>query len=79
MINVGGWVGKRKRYEEYWTLRNTTPLFYISSPEDRIITRDLGTSKDRWLDFEHHCAAQRLAFENTYYGGDAYPYVLPGW
>lgn len=77
MINVTNWENKRKRYEQLWTRQNTTPLLYVTAPEDTIITHDIGQSKSRWFDYEYHCKDARNSFENTYFGGDAYPYILP--
>lgn len=77
MINVNDWDRRRQRYEEYWTRRNSTPILYLTSPSDKIITRDIGKTTDRWNDCAHHCRESRLHFENTYYAADSYPYVLP--
>lgn len=77
MINVYDWDKKRARYEDYWNLQNKTPILYVTAPEDNIIKRDIGVSKDRWLDFEYHCKSSRNHFESTYFGADAYPYFLP--
>lgn len=77
MINVFDWEERKRRYEEYWNLRNKTPILYVTSPADTIIENDPGTCRDVWNDCEYHCRSARGYFANTYYGGDAYPYYLP--
>lgn len=77
MIHVENWEERKKRYEEYWSLKNRTPILYVTSPSEKRTEADPGPCRNRWRDCEYHCRAARADFLNTYYGGDAYPYYLP--
>lgn len=77
MINVSNWQERKKRYEEYWTKTNNTPILHVTAPSDKTTEFDPGVCKDRWTDVEFHCRESRGYFKNTYYGGDSYPYYLP--
>lgn len=77
MIHIKDWDRRRERYEQFWTMKNKTPILYVTAPAEVEVQRDIGQCRDPWLDCEFHCKQARLSFENTYYGGDSYPYYLP--
>ncbi|MDI6619175.1 MAG: hypothetical protein QME45_10970 [Clostridiales bacterium] len=80
MINVSDWKHRKERYEQYWNLENKTPILYITSPKENAnYDKSLYNvpSDTYWFDPSWKIKAIRDDFNNTYFGGDSFPYVSP--
>lgn len=78
MINVNNWDERKQRYEEYWTLKNKTPILFVTAPKNGgNYDYEKPTPETYWFDPSWNIGANRHGYENTYYGGDSYPYVSP--
>jgi len=81
MLYKEDWDKTKKKYEEYWNRENhDRPLISILSPKQNIKKADFKMPenlKDRWMDTEYVIKKGRLNFENTFFGGEAYPILWP--
>ena len=78
MINVENWEERKQRYEEYWTLKNRTPILFLTAPkEGGSYDYEKPDSKTFWFDPAWNIGANRHGYRNTYFGADSYPYVSP--
>lgn len=78
MINVSNWDEIRAHYEDYWNLRNKTPVVYLAAPrEGGSYDYEEPTSEQFWFDPKWNAGANRHSYENTFYALDGYPYVSP--
>lgn len=79
MINVPNWEQKKERYEQYWNLKNTTPILYITANKDDakpVVLPDI-PEEEKQFNPQYDAMVARAYFEQTYFGGDAYPHVAP--
>lgn len=79
MISVNNWEERKAHYEEYWNMKNKTPVIYLASQVDDPTPVELPDIpwQERMYDTDYMIKDNRGWFHNAYYGLDAYPYVSP--
>ena len=69
----------KDRWLSYWERENhDKPLLCFTAPREGAAYMDLpkhASLRDRWFDTDHAVSRARRNIENTYYGGDAFPYA----
>ncbi|MDR0719177.1 MAG: trimethylamine corrinoid protein 2 [Treponema sp.] len=81
MLYKPDWETVQKRYIEYWACENhDSPILHITAPRDKEISmpqKQFQTIADRWFDVEYMLERADIGFQNTYFGGDAFPCLNP--
>lgn len=80
MININDFDAIKEAYQNFWDRNNhQRPLMYVVSPIQPALTIAPfnGTLKERWMSSEYQIASARARMQNTYYAGEAYPYIGP--
>lgn len=71
----------RKRFRQFWNKENhDRPLISVFAPKDGAQPfrgKVPEKIKDRWLDFDYVVKREIHTFQNTYYGGEAFPCLNP--
>ena len=75
------WEKTKLRYNEYWNMENhDRPLISITGRRNNAKESRLKVPeniREHWLDFDYVIKRARESFENTYFGGEAYPNFCP--
>jgi len=81
MLYKPDWEKTKQKFEEYWNRENhDRPLVLITGRRQDAKVSAVSEPKnirDRWLDFEYVLKKARESFENTWFGGEAYPSFNP--
>lgn len=81
MLYKEDWDKTKKKYEEYWNRENhDRPLICIHAPKKnskRVSVKAPENLRQRWVDTEYVIKAARANFENTFFGGEAFPKLCP--
>ena len=81
MLYKPDWEKTKQKFIEYWSRENhDRPLISITGRRQdakESVIKDPENVRDRWLDFEYVLKKARESFENTWFGGEAYPCFNP--
>lgn len=77
MIGVSNWKERKQRYEQFWNRENPVPLLHVTAPLDPSRKLPEPDLKTKWFDEQWFLKNARETFANTYFGGVAYPHVMP--
>lgn len=81
MLYKDNWSTVQQRYREFWALENhDRPLLHITAPKGEgpaAPTAQYQSTRERWFSIDHMLSSAHHRFQNTYYGGEAFPVLSP--
>lgn len=80
------WGNVKKRWEAWWDCDiYDRVLLQVYAPKKTKVIDDTDILKDdndpdkKWADMHHIIKREKIKIENTYYGGEALPFINPNW
>jgi hypothetical protein len=81
MLYRPDWENIQKHYIEFWARENhDSPIMLVRAPRDKKVSlpqKRFQTIADRWFDVEYMLEQAEVRFQNSYFGGDAFPCLNP--